>query len=146
MPIYMQIAGYLGDSTAKGYEGWFDVDAFSWGAGKNSSTEPSFFSNLNVTMRAGLGNPKLMLACMSGRNITSAIIAVTDSTHERARFTIETVLIVSFSIGGSGGEAMPELSLLFYFGKLTDRYYYQSPTGSWTSQTNYWDQNNNTGG
>ena len=71
MSIYMKFGHLKGDVTTKGFLGWIEVEAFSWGNSRKIGTaargaatremsEPTI-SNLSVTKRWDSSSPDIIL-------------------------------------------------------------------------------------
>ena len=125
----MQVAGVLGESTAAGFVGWFDIDSFDLdaltpisantgsgaGAGKTSWTA-------SATLRLQQGVPELLAAEAKGTRLTTVVFAMLSAGPNPSlvwRATLSSVLIASAVAGPiSSGDQVPEESITFVFGSL----------------------------
>ena len=117
MPIYMKYEGIDGDVTAQGYERWHEAFSFSWGesnapshaGGGGGGTGKVSMSDLNVMMRSGRGSPQFAHICASGSLLPAVQMEVVFQSSAEPiayqKWTLSNVLITSYQVGGSGGEA-----------------------------------------
>jgi type VI secretion system secreted protein Hcp len=146
MPIYMQIAGLKGDVTAKGFAAWFSIYSFSWGMSSTGGRpQPASF---NVQFAPVTSASKIFLDCATGKHIDSVIIAeLKPEGPEYFRVTLTDVLISSYSIGASDGEAGPPmLTVAFEFNKILERYAIAMADGSVRYESNFFDFASGVGG
>ena len=156
MPIYMQFDGIEGDATAQGHERWHEVFSFSWGeslavsggGGGGCSTGRVNMSDLSVMKSSGKGSPQLMFACASGKLLPAVQMDVVLSAGEEPivfqRWTLTNVLITSFQVSGSGGEA-PTESLSLNYSKIKYEQAVRAADGSVRYQNAIWDLRANAG-
>lgn len=157
MPIYMQYEGIQGDVTEQRHENWHEAFSFSWGESHPVSTSSGggggsgrvSMSDLNVMMRSGKGSPQFMYACASGTFLPAVQMEVVlPSAGEPGvvyqRWTLTNVMITSYQVSGSGGEA-PTESLSLNFTKVKYEQAVVTPSGGVRYQDCTWDLRLNQG-
>ncbi|CAH0990133.1 hypothetical protein SIN8267_00218 [Sinobacterium norvegicum] len=124
MAIYMNYNGKTpaGNVTAKGYEGWIEVDSFSFGVGRGISMEAGHLSNREATrpsiseitvskaMDAASGGLfKQSVTGDEGIQVEVHIVQTGAAGLEKyATYTMDDCLISSYSVGASAGGAPQE--------------------------------------
>ncbi|AQQ66486.1 Hcp family type VI secretion system effector [Microbulbifer agarilyticus] len=130
MAIYMNFNNKTpaGNVTAKGYEDWIEVDSFNFGVGRGitmeagavanrEATRPSL-SEVTVTKRIDAASGGLFKTSVTGDEGVKVEIHVVqtgaNSVEKFAVYSLEDVLISSYSIAASaGGAPMESISLSF---------------------------------
>jgi type VI secretion system secreted protein Hcp len=144
MPIYMNIDGIPGDSTAKGFEKQIEVLSFSWGVtnqvvtggGGGGSTGRASFQDLHFTQKTQSSSPKLLGACASGQHIKEATITFlkkgTDNPQAFLQIKMTDVLVSSFQTAGAEGSDndVPTDEVSLNFAKFEYDFTSQNPDGS----------------
>ncbi|MBB5211387.1 Hcp family type VI secretion system effector [Microbulbifer hydrolyticus] len=133
MAIYMNFNSNTpaGNVTAKGYENWIEVDSFSFGVGRGISMEAGAVANreatrpslseVTVTKRIDAASGGLFKSSVTGDEGVKVEIHVVqtgaNSVEKFAVYTLEDVLISSYSISASAGGA-PAESISLSFAKI----------------------------
>lgn len=108
--------------------GNFAVLAFSWGAsfvaggrGAAGGAGKTSLQDLSLTKYTDANSPKILDAVLKGTRIPSALISITPSNPSApsSTYALESVLVSSYSSGGSGGEDQLTENLSLNFTKLT---------------------------
>lgn len=146
MAIYMNVDSIPGDSAAKGYQNWFDLDSFSWGVAQSTSTATVLgpaaagkvhSNDFQITKTVSKGSPTLMLACCMGKHIKQVVIEETKTSAAGGtaylRIILTEVLISSYSISGDAGSA-PTDEINISFDKIEYDQMVQSPSGQTTEE------------
>ncbi|MCK7598887.1 type VI secretion system tube protein Hcp [Microbulbifer sp. CAU 1566] len=133
MAIYMNFNNKApaGNVTAKGYEDWIEVDSFNFGVGRGitmeagavanrEATRPSL-SEVTVTKRIDAASGGLFKSSVTGDEGVKVEIHVVqtgaNSVEKFAVYTLEDVIISSYSISASSGGA-PAESISLSFSKI----------------------------
>ncbi|QKX16430.1 type VI secretion system tube protein Hcp [Microbulbifer sp. YPW1] len=133
MAIYMNFNSNApaGNVTAKGYENWIEVDSFNFGVGRGISMEAGAVANreasrpslseVTVTKRIDAASGGLFKASVTGDEGVKVEIHVVqtgaNSVEKFAVYTLEDVIISSYSISASSGGA-PHESISLSFSKI----------------------------
>ncbi|WP_299594509.1 type VI secretion system tube protein Hcp [uncultured Microbulbifer sp.] len=133
MAIYMNFNSKTpaGNVTAKGYEDWIEVDSFSFGVGRGISMEAGAVANreatrpslseVTVSKRIDAASGGLFKSSVTGDEGVKVEIHVVqtgaNSVEKFAVYTLEDVLISSYSISASAGGA-PAESISLSFAKI----------------------------
>ncbi|HWD39204.1 MAG TPA: type VI secretion system tube protein Hcp [Fimbriimonas sp.] len=129
MAIRMKVSGITGDGTGAKFPGWFDLNTFSWlestdysgGTGGAGTGKPNF-GDFVVTRSIGLGSNQFMLKAATGTHIDEIIVVVTkavaDAEYILERWTLDTVLMASYQVGGDLATPRPYETLEFHFKTL----------------------------
>ena len=147
MPIYMKIDGVDGESVAKGFEKWIEIDSYSWGA----STPPASkvqFQDLHFSFNEMMPCPPLMLLCCNGKQIPNVVLKATGPQNEPyLTVTLKEVMISSYMSSGNGGSSGPPTSQVsMAFGFIEYRTYWLRKDGSQGTGRSFWNLATNTGG
>ncbi|MCQ3829239.1 MULTISPECIES: Hcp family type VI secretion system effector [Microbulbifer] len=133
MAIYMNFNNKApaGNVTAKGYEDWIEVDSFNFGVGRGISMEAGAVANreatrpslseVTVTKRIDAASGGLFKSSVTGDEGVKVEIHVVqtgaNSVEKFAVYTLEDVLISSYSISAAAGGA-PAESISLSFAKI----------------------------
>lgn len=133
MAIYMNFNNKApaGNVTAKGYEDWIEVDSFNFGVGRGISMEAGAVANreasrpslseVTVTKRIDAASGGLFKASVTGDEGVKVEIHVVqtgaNSVEKFAVYTLEDVIISSYSISASSGGA-PQEAISLSFSKI----------------------------
>lgn len=133
--IFLEIDGIEGEATADEYKNQIDVLAWSWGLsfsgtthiGGGSEAGKSSVSDLSITKFVDAATSQLTLSVLTGQEIKSASIAVTNvgadgKLVEYLSLDMENVLITSQSTGGSTGEDRLTENISLNFSSLCLQY------------------------
>ncbi|HXZ85996.1 MAG TPA: type VI secretion system tube protein Hcp [Myxococcota bacterium] len=152
--FYLKIGDIEGDSTVSGHEGQIELMSVNVGAtmpigsrssGGSATTGKVNVSDLSLVKQTDKASAKLFAACCAGTHYDEAVISINrpdgqGNLVEYANWTLEDVVISSFTHGASGSD-MPVESLSLNFGKIVFTY---TPTDPGTaaaqgSLTGGWD-------
>ena len=130
MAIYMNFNELTpkGNVTAKGYEGWIEVDSFNFGVGRGvtmeagaianrEATRPSL-SEVTVSKPMDAASGLLFKGSVTGDSGVKVQIHVVqtgaDKVEKYAVYELEDVIISSYSVSaGAGGKPQESISLSF---------------------------------
>ncbi|MGO9992906.1 MAG: Hcp family type VI secretion system effector [Steroidobacteraceae bacterium] len=127
------IKGETVDSVYKSKNG-IDVLAWSWGVSNSGSAHTgggmgagkANFQDISFTKYVDLASPALMDSCAKGTHIPTAKLIVRKaggaSALEYLVFSLDNVLVSSYSTGGSGGEDRLTENVSLNFAKVTVDY------------------------
>ncbi|MEH6648086.1 type VI secretion system tube protein Hcp, partial [Sulfitobacter sp.] len=141
---YLFIQGIVGDSTRKGYEGWFELDAFSLGQSQVSGSVN--FQDLSVSLSGTAGLTDLLRVVSdpySQRIEALQIYGVIESPEEGRgqavyKLTLNEVFVSSLSEDTAGSEK--NINATFDFGRIGLTTNSLNPDGSFgVEQTYGWD-------
>ena len=138
-----KIKGETLDKTYKAKNG-VDVLAWSWGVsnsgsahmGQGAGSGKANFQDISFTKYIDLASCAIMDACSLGTHIKEANLIVRKSSGDKKEpleyltMKLETVLVSSYSTGGSGGEDRLTENVTLNFAKVTVLYKQQGATGS----------------
>lgn len=124
LTYYVKLDGIAGDATAEGFEGWFELDSYSLGAGlgvssalggDRTTSQPSF-SELQLTLTGNAGTAALFQAGTSVVNLPAVQVVGVSGQGKQQQVVYDLRLndvIVSGvgTVGGSETEANQSLSL-----------------------------------
>ncbi len=130
MAVYMNFNSKKpeGNVTAKGYEGWIEVDSFSFGVGRSITMEAGAMSNreasrpslseVSVTKSMDAASGGLFKESVTGSEGVTVLIDIVQtgakSVQKYAQYTLEDCIVSSYSVGASAGGAPTEtISLSF---------------------------------
>lgn len=133
MAIYMNFNSNTpaGDVTAKGFEGWIEVDSFNFGVGRAITMEAGAMSNREAT-RPSLSEVTITkpLDAASGGLFRQSVVGdegVTVVFHvvqtgaaaveDYAVYTLEDVIVSSYNISAAAGSA-PQETISLSFAKI----------------------------
>ena len=133
MAVYMNFNALApsGNVTAKGYEGWIEVSSFNFGVGRGITMEAGAMSNreagrpslseVTVTKQLDASSGLLLKSSLTGAEGVTVLIHVVktgaDSVEKYAEYTLEEVIISSYSMSASAGGA-PQESISLSFAKI----------------------------
>jgi type VI protein secretion system component Hcp len=138
----LKVDGVTGDSTIKGYEGYFTVDEFTFNeltrlANSGAVAGKAQFDPLTVDI-AGLspGLVTLLKDAATGKHIASVDLVGLKPAGEGTPQKIYDLKLNDVRIGGYAADSGHDTALAFDFSKLTETINAQKPDGSLdTSQT-----------
>jgi type VI secretion system secreted protein Hcp len=120
---YLKIDGVDGESTARGFEGWIEIESFYWGAtqtavvgGGGGGAGKVVVSDFTLVKRVDKASPRLFQACVTGLHASSAVLAAKrgDTNATYLKYQLTDVLVSSFRDAGTAGEPpLEEISLNF---------------------------------
>lgn len=132
MPIYMKYDGIDGSVTQKGHEKWIEILSCQFGASRSMTTlagraadreasEPNV-SEVVVTKPNDDASAKLFQEAVvgtDGKKVTIEFVSTGSPGVKYLEFKLENVLVSSYSVSGSSGDARPMESLSLNFTKIT---------------------------
>jgi type VI secretion system secreted protein Hcp len=131
LPIYMKYGDIKGDVTAKGHEGWINLQSCQLGANSATGSRGSGALNVSeifVTKDADCASTDLFRASLFGEGKTAKIdfVKSKDGGDEvYLTMTLTNTLITSYSVSGHGGDSgqRPMESLSMNFSKIEYGYH-----------------------
>ena len=132
---FMKIKDIDGESTDKQHAKWIELQSYSFGAtqavggasvstGGARSGQRVDIQDMSITKALDKASPKIFAACCKGTHIPEITIELCRATENKEpymRYTMESAIISSVSVGGGGG-GLPTESVTFNYGKLTWNY------------------------
>ena len=127
MAIYMKIGKHEGDVSAEGWEKWIECHSFQFGAGRGISmsvgsgkereaTKPSL-SEVTLAKSMDRASPGLLLEACVGKAIDKVEIdfvkTSADKLENYLKYTLENVLVSSYSCSSGGDDPSESLSLAY---------------------------------
>jgi type VI protein secretion system component Hcp len=143
---YLFIEGIVGDSTREGYEGWFEVDAFSLGQSQVSGSVS--FQDLSVSLSGTAGLTDLLRVVSDPRDQTiralqiNGVIESPEDGRGQAvyKLTLNDIFVSSVSGDGALGFRETNINATFGFGKIGLATNGRNPDGSFGAKQPYgWD-------
>lgn len=116
MSVFVNYEGIKGESSDSGHKGWMDVEAVSWGVGRqitsNSSTQGdressnAVISDLHVTRYMDSSTPKLFIesCCGTGKEVKIHLTKTGTGSGSDVymEYTLKNALISSYSVNAVG--------------------------------------------
>lgn len=153
MPIYMRYEGVDGDVVTKGYEKWIELESCVWGLRvpfNDTGVGRSQFDRAQVSVLAQRGASKLFLLSAGGTVTGPVVIAFLQAgltPKEYYRYTLENVLISSYSIAQSSDDQVPSpIEMELAFTKMRVDFRFDNAKNGLTTQSAFWDTVKNVGG
>ena len=126
---FLKVNGATGDSTLKGFQGWFSVDGFDWGvqnsrtigsAGGGAGAGKTTFSPLTVDVHSLSGLAALFSDAAKGSNLGTVELAAVDTIKGQSLKVYDIKLSNVFLTGfeNDPGPNGVETALAFDFGKV----------------------------
>jgi len=147
--FFLRIDGIAGESQNPRHQGEIEVESFSWSethlppAAGASGAGKVHIQDLHITKPVDKASPLLMLACASGRHITSAVLTAQRPGAEPLDYltiSLASVMVNSYQTGAPAGQAAPADQVTFSFRQIEIVYRPQRPDGSLASPvTAGWD-------
>jgi len=142
MAIYLKYGALKGSANTKGFEGWIDVDSFSWGVqrhmasahrgGANREAGEVAIQDITLSKRMDVSSNPLLGEAWGGKLNTKVTIKFTTNTAKGVGdfliYELENTGISHYGIsahgqgGGSGGDLMPTETLTLNFAKISVTY------------------------
>lgn len=153
--FYLKIDRIDGESAAKGFEKWIELDSFSWGLSKGSAgggggggAGKVSVQDFHFVASTALQSPPLMCAAGTGERFIKAVFAARRSSGEASvdflKIQLSEVLVSSYQIGGAdGGENVPSDQVSLSFRKIQMDVGQQGADGALTSKTCTYDLKSN---
>lgn len=140
---YLNLQGITGEATRKGFEGWIEIESFSFGASNPVSIGTAStgagagkvsLSSFNTLKRTDSSSPVLFQKCCSGQHFAKVSLALNKAGGDAAvkflQYDFTEVFVDSIQWSGSGGgEETPSESLSFAFASINVTYTPQKVTG-----------------
>lgn len=143
MDCYLMIDGVEGEATKAGFEGWIEIDNFSWGA-SNPTTIGSgttgaaggrvSLSSFSFMKRSDKTSAEIFKNCCTGTHFNKATLkmmkATGDTPMEFITYDFTEVYVDSVSWSATRSDNEPAEAVSFSFGKIEVSYMPQTATGS----------------
>jgi type VI secretion system secreted protein Hcp len=140
---FLSLPSVQGEVTVKGFEGWIEVDSFSWGASNPTSIGSGTsgagagkvtFNPFHITKKIDKASPKLFLACCSGSHYATASMYMrkaggTAVTYWKLDFKTVFCKDLELEVGGDDGD-VPIENITFVYGAVQITYTPQKADGS----------------
>ena len=141
--MYLKIETIDGETTDKEMVKVKAIDllAWSWGVSNSGTTHmgggggsgKANFQDISVTKYIDSGSHALLNACATGEHFTKAVLTVRKAGKTQQPYvtiTMEEVMIVAVSTGGSGGEDRLTENVTLNFAKVKFEYFEQDDKGN----------------
>jgi type VI secretion system secreted protein Hcp len=138
--MFIKLGDIKGESKDATHKGEIDVLAWSWGASQSGTTHSGGgggagkvnVQDISFTKYVDKSSPSLFLSCANGSHLPTATLVVRkagENPLEYLKLEFETVLISSYSTGGSGGEDRLTENVTLNFAKMKLSYTPQNEKG-----------------
>ena len=133
---FLKINGIPGESQNPRHQGEIEVESFSWSESYLASaggTGKVHMQDLHITKPIDKASPLLMLACASGRHVTSAVLTAQWPGMEPLDYltiSLGGVMVNSYQIEAPAGQPRPADQVSFSFRQIEVGYRPQLPNGS----------------
>jgi type VI secretion system secreted protein Hcp len=117
--VFLRIQGIEGESTDGGYEGWIDVDSFTYGVSRPAgSTAPANHRGFTLNKAVDKATPYLYLHCSSGRPLGEVVLEIVRTTADEIsiqeyQLHNATVTSINTSVGANATRASERLMLSY---------------------------------
>ena len=139
--MFLKIEGIKGESSDDKHKGEIEVLSWSWGAsqtgtmhqGSGGGAGKANVQDITVTKYIDRSTPLLLQQCMKGAHIKEATLTVRKAGGtplEYIKIKMESALISSVSVGGSGGEDRLTENIAINFAKVGMDYVPQKADGT----------------
>lgn len=140
--IFIKLGDMKGESQDKTHKEEIDVLAWSWGLSQSGTMHMGTgggagkvnVQDLSFTKYTDKSSPAIMTACCKGTHIDSAVLTVRkaggDDPLEYYKITLTSLLVTSYSTGGSGGEERFTENVTLNFEKFHVEYQPQNAKGA----------------
>src|SRR5262249_41795344 len=129
LQYFLKVDGATGDSTLKGFEGWFSVDAFDWGlqntrsigsATTGAGAGKTSFSPLTVDIHSLTGLATLVGDAVKGSNLGTVELAAVETIKGQSLKVYDVQLsdVALNSFENDPGQNGVETALAFDFAKV----------------------------
>jgi type VI secretion system secreted protein Hcp len=139
---FLSLTNVPGEVTVKGFEGWIEVDSFSWGAAQSTSIGGAAtgagagkvsFNPFYVTTKIDKSSAKLFLACCNGSHYAGASLYMrkaggTAITYLKLDF--KTVFCKELKLEVGDDVEVPVETITFVYGAVQVTYTPQKADGS----------------
>ena len=152
--IFLKLDGIPGESQDDKHKDQIEVESFSWGesnAGAHLATGAGAgagrvsMQDFHFSAKVSKASPLLMNACATGKHIATGQLSVAHVSAERSSpdylvYKFTTVVISSFTQGGSAADDRPVENVSFAFAKVAVEYKPQKSSGELGAAVNFgWD-------
>ena len=149
--MFLMLDGIKGESADDKHKGEIDIESFSWGLSQSGSgnrgtglgTGKVDIADISIMKKVDKASPTLMLACANGKHIAKGKLTVRkagENPLEYLTVDLESVLVSSYQVSGSGGGEVPSESISLNFVKVKTEYWTQSEKGAKGENANFsWD-------
>jgi type VI secretion system secreted protein Hcp len=143
--FFLKMDGIPGESKDVKHKGEIDLESFSWAEANPSGPSASGggrgagkvqMQDFHFVTRVNKASPLLFLACATGKHIKEAILTARKAGKGPLDYLVikfKDVLVSSYQISGSEGDAAPMDQVSFNFGRIDIEYREQKPDGSLAS-------------
>ncbi len=137
--MFLHLEGVKGESRAKGYEGWIEVESFSWGVTNHVDLESgggagkASFSELSMGKRLDIASPELFLRVAQGKHFPTAELVLRstgESPEPFFRITLSQVFVTGSQVEASVDEDRPTESVSLVYGEIEWEYTPRNPDGT----------------
>jgi type VI secretion system secreted protein Hcp len=130
--IFLKIDGIPGDSTVFQHENEITIDSFAWRETQAGSAVARIAMNdIQLTAKMSKASPLLMLACVNGKPIATAVLTLQKASASPVVFEIWTftnVIVSTYRLGYSGN-LVPEDQFTLTFESIRFEYTPQTSSG-----------------
>ncbi len=145
LDMHLELTGgkvtYTGESKHKKHAGKIQLLAWSWGMSQSGSfghgsgggAGKANIQDISVTKYLDKSSTQFMQALTTGAHADTAILYVSKAGGEQAdylKITLTSVMVTSYSTGGSGGEDMLTENISLAFAKFEVAYSVQDDKGA----------------
>jgi type VI secretion system secreted protein Hcp len=139
--IFLELDGIKGESADAKHKEAIDLLAWSWGlsnggtfhSGSGGGSGKASFQDISFTKYIDKATADLMYACASGKHLKKGTLYVRKAGEkplEYLTYTLEEILVSSFSSGSSSGEERATENVTLNFAKVKVQYKTQDTTGA----------------
>lgn len=151
LDMYLQLndgKDYPGDATAKGFENWIEVQAFSWGVeaessflkGGGASVGKPQPSEITIAKPVDRASARLLALIGRGLSVPKGVLVIGPAGRAGGagslRFTFENMFVTKIDLSASDGDGGVSESVSFVFKKITEAY---TPTSGKDAVATTWD-------
>jgi type VI secretion system secreted protein Hcp len=136
--VFIKIGDIKGESTAKGHEGWIELQSVQWGVGRgissptggtNREASAPSISELTLTKTLDSSTPKLFLNAVGGSGVIPKVeLHFVDTSSTGGAGTVfyslelTNVLVSGLSTSAAAGSDRPQESISLNFTKIEMKY------------------------
>lgn len=142
--FFLTIDGIEGESGQAGHKGEIEILSWSFGVSQTSSHGAGggggagkvSMQDFHFTAHVSKASPKLFLSCATGQHIKEAKLTVRKAGGGQQEYLViklSDVLITSYQVGASEGDAVPTDQVSINFTKIEYEYRPQSADGTASS-------------
>lgn len=105
MPIFMKFGPINGNVTAQGYQGWIEIESFSWGVANQPTTPGTAgkvsVGDITITKSTDVSSPGLVKELLAGTSTDGVTISFFKAIPNQApylQYTLGNTLVSSYSL------------------------------------------------